>query len=406
MRMIYKIRYAAVILLILVSASFAICQTVKTDVLVVGATPAGLAAAIQSAHSGVKTLLIDNGNFEELRLSAEEAKVRSGIYAQFIRRVEIAQKFAYNDNQKLSPAFVASIFKAWADTVKNLTISAKTNVNNIRKDGKIWSAELSGKRTVKADVVVDASENEYVSAMAAVKRASGLPDSIPYHTKKYRTGIALIPSGQVFPATLPLVNLTGDPENFLFSSASGAVAGTATGQAAGAAAAYCAFFKTTSKKLNVRVIQSELLSFGAHLLAFDDIARKDSNAAAIQSIALTGILKGKMVGGKLLFLPDSSVSTAEIVSPVKEYFTRSQIWFLDNSAERLTLKGVLNLIKFVASRGEELNREVEKGWTSSLKLPGKFDAQRVATRREFAVLFNAYVKPFSVAVDLDGNLKR
>ena len=179
-----------------------------------------------------------------------------------------------------------------------------------------------------------------------------------------------------------------------------------TGQAAGAIAAYCAFFKTITEKLNVRVIQTELLTYNSRILKFDDIDDSDSSMIIFQHIGVTGILKAKEENGKLFFMPEASVSTEELKQPFRELYSRSQIWFLDNKAEKLTLEDALSLIKFVGSRGGELNKEAEKAWKSSLKLKGNFDLKKLITRRELAVLFDVYLKPYTVAVDLEGNIKR
>ncbi len=404
---IFKGVCVASVCLLLCFDSFA--QKIKTGVLVVGSSSAGVAAAIQSAHSGVKTILIDKSNFESIVLPSDEGQTRSGIYANFIKRVESAQKYPVTKNQVFSPSFAATIFKAWADTVKNLTVMTRVSVTAIAKDGKGWEAILSNKQIVKADVIVDGTQDGYVASLASFKTdtlKSSSPDSLPYAGNKYRTGVAIAPSANAFPVTIPMSAFIGATDNFLAPWSKQIAATTASGQAAGAIAAYCSFFKTTTKILNVRMIQSELMSFGSQLMRFDDVAEKDTNAMPIQSIALTGILKGRVVSGKFNFMPDSNISSDEIMIPVKEYSSRSQIWFLDNKSDKLSLKETLSLIKFIASRGKELDGEVAKGWSASLKLSGKFDPARPVTRREFAVLFNAFVRPFNVSVDLTGSLKR
>jgi hypothetical protein len=176
------------------------------------------------------------------------------------------------------------------------------------------------------------------------------------------------------------------------------------GQAAGASAAFCSFFKTTSNNLGVRTIQAELFLYKSWLVPFTDIAYADSNFAAIQRIGVTGLLKGKTVAGKLLFQPDSMVSADDIRVPMREFYSRSQIWFADHKLDRFTIEDVLSLIKFNASRGEELNAEVEKAWKKSFRFNSEFDLKRLVTRREFAVLADAYLKPFNVRADLRGNL--
>jgi hypothetical protein len=152
------------------------------------------------------------------------------------------------------------------------------------------------------------------------------------------------------------------------------------------------------------MIQGELLAYKSLLLPFVDIKSSDSSFTAIQHIAATGILKANIKENKLYFMPDSSISSDEIRQPMKEFYSRSQIWFADNKLDKLTLKDVLSLIKFSGNRGEELNREVERGWTNTFRFKGKFDPNKVATRQELAVLINNYLKPFNVRIDVMGKL--
>jgi hypothetical protein len=177
------------------------------------------------------------------------------------------------------------------------------------------------------------------------------------------------------------------------------------GQVAGASAAYCAFFGTQAKNINIRVIQGELMAYKAQLIPFADISRNDSNFVAIEHIAATGLLKGQVRNNQLYFLPDSSITVAEIRGPMREYYTRTQIWQVEKKSEKLTLNDALSLIKFTGNRGAELNREVEKNWKSSFRFKTNFDLNKIVTRRELAVLIDNYLKPFNVKVDQSGKLQ-
>ena len=92
--------------------------------------------------------------------------------------------------------------------------------------------------------------------------------------------------------------------------------------------------------------------------------------------------------------------------PLKEYYSRSHIWFLDHNQDRITLETALGLIKYLALRGSELDAEVKKGWNTSLKLKSNFDLKKILTRRELAILLDTYLQPYTVSVDISGNVKR
>ena len=383
-------------------------QNLKTGVLVVGSGPSALAAAIQSANSGVKTLLIDAGRFDAITLSASDRAVKAGIYNGFSTIVDSLQKSPLMDSHSLTPAFTAQVFKVWTDTLKNLTVLPNASIKKLERSGKGWEVDLTD-REIKADVLVDATPAYSIVKLLGInapKEDAATSAASIYSDKKYRTSVALTADDSGSFKTTPLASfLVPEVENLVLARPFGRNGGLLTGQAAGATAAYCVFFRTSTKNLNVRAIQTELLSYKSRLIKFDDIPESDSSMIAFQHLGVTGILKAREREGKLLFQPDSSVSTEELKQPLRELYSRSQIWFLDNKSDKISLETALSLIKFVGSRGDELNREVEKAWSSSLKLDGKYDLKRPVTRRMMAVLLDTYLEPYTVAVDLDGNVR-
>ena len=402
------IKYFIIILSVL-GAQNTWAQKIKTGVLVVGSTPAALAAAIQSANSGVKTLLIDAGKFEFVTLSEVDRSSKTGIYAGLIKHADSLQKSASkNDVHNFTPAFTASVFKAWTDTVKNLTILKDASIKKIKKSGRDWEVGLSG-REIKADMLVDGTADYSIAKLAGFTgtATSNLSSATSiYSDKKYRTSVGTsLKNAGVF-SPVPIASLTTTIENLILAGPLGGVASLHSGQGAGTVAAYCVFFKTTTKSINIRAVQSELLTYKSRLLRFEDIDESDSSMIALQHIGTTGILEATETNGKLYFNPEKTVSTEDLKLPLREYYSRSQIWFLDNKAEKLTLENTLSLIKFIGSRGEELNKEVKKSWNTSLRFKGIFDLKRVLTRKEIAILFDSYVQPFSIAVDTEGNIKR
>jgi hypothetical protein len=182
------------------------------------------------------------------------------------------------------------------------------------------------------------------------------------------------------------------------------------GQGVGATAAYCAFFKTTTKNLKVRVIQGEILDFKGILMPFADIPRSDPSFRAIQQVGATGLIRGiQKVNGnsaQVLFCPDTTVSTADIQPILNEIYARSFLWF--NRTKPAELFTVGNLLSYISEMTltdpEILQKVMQSTWKTKFKFTDNFDVKRPVTRREFAVLANKYLNPFSRAVDISGKL--
>src|SRR5690606_25007756 len=73
-----------------------------------------------------------------------------------------------------------------------------------------------------------------------------------------------------------------------------------SGQASGASAAYCAFFKATTDKINIRTLQGELLAYHGQIIPFQDVELHHPHFSAIQRIGATGILRGETNKGETL----------------------------------------------------------------------------------------------------------
>jgi pyruvate/2-oxoglutarate dehydrogenase complex dihydrolipoamide dehydrogenase (E3) component len=79
--------------LLLFNCSLTFAETIKTDVLVIGGGASGVAAAIQSARSKVKTMLIEQGPWLGGSMTAGgmcilegNRNLPSGIYGEFRRQ--------------------------------------------------------------------------------------------------------------------------------------------------------------------------------------------------------------------------------------------------------------------------------------------------------------------------------
>lgn len=396
-------------------------QTIKTDVTVIGGTPAGISAGIQAARSGVKSLILEEGKSLSADFSPADLITLERIRDHYV--YQKAKASGLKDSVK-RPAIrpdETSIIKGITDTVKNLTVMLNTSIRKIEKDGKGWEIKLQNGRTVKTDVIIDAGKAQTLAGLLKIEPQKTIiqvnnwintPASTPrmfrttlasgIKTSGNKTGRYLIPAATLLPAGFENIFLVPQESSQLHPEP------MLAGQAAGASAAFCAYFKTTSKNLNVRVTQGELLAYDARLIPYHDIEFADRHAIALQHTGLTGILKAKPIlkDDKEVFLFDTSgtVSTEELRLTMKEYYSRSQIWFADHKKDSLTIDDAVSLLMFTATRGEELRREIESGWKSSFKFSSTYDPKRAINRREFAVLTDAYLQPFSRRIDMSGNL--
>lgn len=390
-------------------------QTTKTGVLVIGNTPSAVAASIQSARSGAKTMYLTQ--------SLSVSPIFSEEDLPFIKSIKNYYSLKERKRSKTKDSIIAipvmlsqasNLIRGISDTVKNLTINNNNAVDEIKKDGKSWEIRLIGGQKIKADVVVDATDNLSISSMLRVdaKQTMVIPGTTinPFENKLYRSSVALgyqetgsyftVPMGALIPqAAENLIIIPKQIGKIRLSKMS-------AGKAAGTIAAYCAFFKTSTKTINVRVVQGELLAFDALLIPYSDIELKDPNFLTFQRLGLSGLIKSSFSNGKIQFDTAGLVRAEDMRGPMKEFYTRSQLWFADNKKDTLTINDAISLFKYIANRGNELNKEIEEGWKVSFKLNSIFDPKRNINRKEFGILADKYLQPYNIRVDLSGNLMR
>ncbi|MFD0766262.1 FAD-dependent oxidoreductase [Mucilaginibacter lutimaris] len=428
------------LLMLLLKCSAGFAETIRTDVLVIGGGASGVAAAVQSARSNVKTLLIVQGS--QLgggindRFNLYNTSLASGIYAEFGSRIrEFYRSCPGYDSSRnvplmVEPEIATALIKKMTDTAKNLTVKLNTSFKSIKKDGIGWvvTVTIDGRTAIiKAKLLVDATEKIDVAAAAAsltdsVKVMVPYDRYMPYNrgSQLYRTAIAVgdgMPgASKPFPAhSIPLGAVVAkDQDNLLIT---GKVMSTkdpsvqmSIGQGVGATAAYCIFFNTTTKNLKPRIIQGEILDHKGMLLPFADIKITDRDYRAIQQVGATGLLHGmqKVNGNRtdVLFMPDILVRTAEIKPFLNEIYSRSFLWFnSENPGELFTLANLLSYISEITLRDPvNLQDGLRKTWKTYYHFPTDFNPNRPATRREFAVLANRFLNPFARKVDMSGRL--
>ena len=171
------------VLLFICSTVYA--ETIKTDVLVIGGGASGVAAAIQSARSKVKTLLVEPGpwlggsmTMSGMCVLDANRNFSSGIWGEFHKRVTdyYRQRLGYDTTQnsilRFEPYTGAEILKKITDTVKNLTVKLKTPWTSIKKEGTGWEVVITVNGEVvkvNAKVVIDGTETGEVAAKAGAK---------------------------------------------------------------------------------------------------------------------------------------------------------------------------------------------------------------------------------------------
>lgn len=413
-------RYMTRITLLLVlffSATALKSQTIKTGVMVVGNTSSAIAAAIQSARSGAKTYYIIPESSLNAQFRAKD--IPNIIQIKNYYLLKDKRNKAKIDTQLTaggSQAALNALIKGILDTTRNLTMLSNASISKVEKDGKGWELRLKTGQKVKGDVLVDATEKLQLSSMVKTDPARTVvtPTGALFESKHYRTALAygtFVKGNIAAPTVLPAgALLPAGAENFLVipkNTTAIKFDPMSAGQAAGIMAAYCAFFNTTTKSINIRIAQGELLAFNSTLIPLSDISSENPNKTSLQRVILSGLLKPKRLAGddeKLVFDTAGTVSTEELRVPTRELFSRSQLWFADHKKDIMTVEDAISLLKFTATRGDELTREIEEGWNSSFNFQGKFDLQRPVTRLEFAVLADRYLQPFNVRTDFQGNL--
>lgn len=424
--------------LIFIAPLWSMSQSKHPEVLVYGYGPDAYAAALQSCMSNLNTVWVINGDKVMPELTSTVVSVDAntgldaGIWAKLLantlRHDKPSDSLSALAKRRINPRIVQNVVDSVLKANKNLTLIEGGQLRSVKKSGKSWQIELADRSRFKVRAVIDASVDAYLYQLAkgnvdSIAARTALADDY-FQAGAYeglsRTGVAVGDlGGRSF--TLPLASLVPPDDSNLFVThrlpvIERLLSGTVddipllmhVGQAVGAAAAYTAFFKTTSDKLDSRNVQGELLQYGARLIPFGDVAIEDPHFAAIQRIGATGMLLGRADSdGRLYFDVDQPVTADEIKPVSNQLFSRSQIWFVDHpDVDTLTLTDLFSYIKFVGQRGNELEGQVQKYWKRRFRLDGEYDENIPLTRRLTAVLLDAYCKPFDVKVGLDGVLQR
>ena len=174
--------------------------TIRTQVLVVGGGTGGIAAGLQSARSGAKTVIIEQTNWLGGMLTAAGVSCtdgndafKSGIWQAF--QIELKTHYqrqflntGWVSNTCFEPHVGDSIFKSWAKKEPNLSVKYNWYFDKVlKKENKIIGAVFMNKEneklTVYAYITVDATDLGDVFANAGCAYDLGTEDSSQSHEK-------------------------------------------------------------------------------------------------------------------------------------------------------------------------------------------------------------------------------
>lgn len=153
------IRHTTCLIILLLSTFSLTAQTIRTDVTVVGASAAGISAGIQAARSGVRSLVIEESQTLNPQFTAAGLVHLSRIRDHYTFKNEtLTQQKDSLKRENVRTEETGALVKSITDTVKNFTLMLNTGIRGIEKDGKGWEIKLKNGRTIKTDVVIDASK--------------------------------------------------------------------------------------------------------------------------------------------------------------------------------------------------------------------------------------------------------
>ncbi len=383
-------------------------QTLKTAVLVVGNGNSAVAAALQAAASGVKTIiLMQSDHFE---IEDPKLNLQSGIESGFLQRMRNVRKGTDSTTAfVIDPLTSNEVIKTWTDTTKNLTVVKNVTGIKLSHSGGSWTFKLSDGRTIKAKILVSA-DGKNINGLSGMPIAA--PKAFNYTNNEYRTSIGsgfYVQGASTTSSFITLKTILPAPskgeENLVLADVNGQ--DMLVGQAAGAVAAYAAFFDTRISDVKLKEIQGELLNYKLALVPFGDVPPSDPNWKAMQNIALMGILKAEIRPDKLLFWPDVMVNNTEIAQPLKDLYYKAQIWFDDHKNDPVTLENTIAMVCYIGNKSlKNTTMNLEKKWKSSFKFEKAFDLKRTLSRREFSAILTDYLQPLEVNVDQTGRVMR
>ena len=175
-----------------------------------------------------------------------------------------------------------------------------------------------------------------------------------------------------------------------------------TGQAAGTLAALAVLQQIQPSQVSIREVQKKLLQQGAYLMPFIDAPTTHAHFAAIQKIALTGILRGTGIpykwANQTWFYPDSLVNAKLFAQDIAAVM--GALIVFEN--EYLSVNDIFNTIQFYLKK--DINADNKLTMWTNIKLLN-YDINRPIKRFEAAAMIDYYLQPFEVPIDYEGKFK-
>ena len=383
-------KHTLTLLVFLFISALTHAQKIKTQFLVIGTNVAGIGAAVQAAKAGVKTIIIDSTTVLGTDVEKIDTTFTLGLDGQFLK-----QRRTGKQRQE--------ILSQWLQEHKKLKLLTRVRVTSKVKGKDGWELKLSNGQQILANWVFE-DQGPKISEYAPGKFLEDFDISITsdnWPGSQYRTQVG-VPRGNNKINSYPLSRfLRTERENWIVIPAVGK--SFSTGQIVGAMAANA--MNNNPGDFDVRMVQKMLLTEGLYLDNYNDIQMNDPNFEVFQRIFATGLLRpGFYTPGGMLARPEEAVAIKNIVNSFIDYYKSSAVWFERHPMGTMSIAEAMELL-FVSSH-KSFDAQIELEWAGKLRFSSTFDPQRAITRREFAVLIDAYLKPFEVAVHMNGDLRR
>lgn len=425
---IYRMKRLTAILLWTICSFplFLLAKDAKPTLLVYGAGIEAFVAAVQGARSNVPTLWVvnDDPSFEDYTQSrisiASNHHLDSGIWLELLTQVGGATKpsdsLAIAVKKDLNVRLLLNAMEKIIQQERNLTIVKNADIASLQKNRNHWRVTLQNKSRYQVRSIVDASAQGRLQALlenGATPSAKLRPiDQLTI--EQTRTVVAVGAHHQTTYALCGADVLAQQTDNFFrvqpfihaINDEEGIPLRAHISQAIGAAAAYCSFFKTDAKHIDLRKWQTELINFKARLFPWTNVTTESPHYMPLQKAYLATIFGEDDDHAKSEFTFGGNVQLESIRGIFNQYYSRSQLWFIDNTSTDFTLADLLSFIKILAFRGDEIDAEVQKEWNKKLNFEGEYNPDKVLSRLEFAVLIDRYANPFSKTITMDGTILR
>lgn len=424
-----RFRFFLLIFLLLPVVTFA-QKRPKPKMLIYADGFVGWAAAVQASKSNVETILvIDNLDFlastsNEKVVIDQKYNLNGGIWMELLMDMAMSktkdQVLANTVKSDFSPRLATNSIERFKAKMQGVTIIVGEDISKCERGRRNWQLILSNKERFSVPVVIDATKdgklyrNLTLPDTMAARKPAFLPVSQVTLPLSRTTMAVEERAGEVYLATLQqLLNAQYEnmfsigPGSELSDSPNDIPMSIALGQGLAAVAGYCAFFDTNIEKLDVRKVQSELLTFNARLNPYVDIAIDDPHYASIQKFYLTGFFLGEVKDGAMYFHKDTAVRFDDVKGVLNDIYSRSQLWFLDNYRnEEMKWKDLISLIKFVSLKGDEVEQQLIKEWSTKRKFEGNYDPEAFVTRGQLAVVTDLYSASYAKAISVDGQFRK